>query len=201
MSEIEIWKDIPGYETLYQVSNFGNVKSLNYRGLEKEGILKSRKNGCGYMFVGLSKDGKEKNFRVHRLVAFAFIPNPKNLPCVNHKDENKENNTVDNLEWCTHEYNMNYGTRNERASKSMRGKLLGKNNPMYGKHLSEETKKKLSETKRKPILQYTKEGIYIREWESVKSVTIELNINLAGISQCCKGKRKSAGGFIWKYKE
>lgn len=143
--EIEIWKDIEGYEGLYQVSNMGNVKSLNYKRSGKERLLKPRKNKLGYMFVGLYKDNKPKNFRVHRLVAMTFLENPNNLSCVNHKDENPSNNHVDNLEFCTHEYNMNYGTIKERKSKKMKGKFKSENHPMYGKHHTEESKQKMSE--------------------------------------------------------
>lgn len=111
---IEEWKEIEGYEGLYEVSNLGRVKSLKYG---KERILKAGKDGCGYMLVNLCKEGKMKMFRIHRLVAAAFIPNPQNLPEINHIDENKENNCSDNLEWCDRKYNINHGTRNERISK------------------------------------------------------------------------------------
>lgn len=103
----EIWKDIKGYEGLYQISNFGRVKSLNYRNTGKEQLLKPALNTTGYFCVMLCKP--LKRFLIHRLVAKAFIPNPDNLPCVNHKDENPTNNHVDNLEWCTQLYNVNYG--------------------------------------------------------------------------------------------
>ncbi len=124
----EIWRDIAGYEGLYQVSNLGRVKSLErttkrFNGFKvceyKDGnkILKQSKNYKGYLFVGLCKNGKEKKYKVHRLVAEAFIDNPNNLPQVNHKNENKECNISNNLEWCTNKYNCNYGTRNERIYK------------------------------------------------------------------------------------
>ena len=119
---MEIWKDIEGYEGLYQVSNKGRIKSLNYRRTGKEGMLKGKPDKDGYLRVSLYKNRKQKPFYIHRLVAKAFIPNSDDLPEVNHKDENKENNTVDNLEWCDRKYNNNYGSRNERASVSMKGK-------------------------------------------------------------------------------
>lgn len=119
---MEIWKDIEGYEGLYQVSNKGRVKSLNYKRTGKEGILSSSPTSSGYLIVNLCKNKKQKPFYIHRLVAKAFLPNPNNLPQVNHKDENKENNTVYNLEWCTAKYNNNYGTHNERSSISRKGK-------------------------------------------------------------------------------
>lgn len=115
---IEIFKDIEGYKG-YQVSNYGNVKSLNYNRTGKEKILKPTKNSDGYLQVSLHKDGKRKTCKVHRLVAQTFIENPNNLPQVNHKDENKQNNNVENLEFCDSQYNINYGTRNEKISKQV----------------------------------------------------------------------------------
>lgn len=96
----EIWKDVEGYEGLYQVSNFGKVKSLNYNHTGKEKLL-SQTLQAGYFHTIFFKNGKSKTPSIHRLVAVAFIPNPQNLPCVNHIDGNKFNNCVDNLEWCT----------------------------------------------------------------------------------------------------
>lgn len=114
----EIWKDIEGYEGYYQVSNLGRVRSLdslawNHNGYapKKGVVLVSRANATGHHTVHLSKDGKSKIQFVHRLVACAFIPNPNNYPIINHKDENPSNNCVENLEWCTHKHNMNYGNR------------------------------------------------------------------------------------------
>ena len=104
----EIWKDIEGFEGYYMVSNLGNVKSLNYRHTGKEKILKPSDNGHGYLKVGLFKDGKRKDCRINRLVAIAFIPNPYNLPEVNHIDHCRINNNVENLEWCTSQYNVEY---------------------------------------------------------------------------------------------
>lgn len=115
----EIWKDIEGYEGLYQISNLGNVKTLNYNHTGKEKILKPKKDKYGYLEVGLYKEGKRKIYKIHRLVAEAFIPNPNKLPEVNHKDENKTNNHITNLEFCDRKYNCNYGTRNEKLSKQV----------------------------------------------------------------------------------
>ena len=121
----EEWRDIEGYEGLYQISNLGRVRSLNCRGHKGcIGILTPRLDGKGYEMVALYKEGKARNIKVHRLVAQAFIPNPNNYPQVNHKDENKTNNDVKNLEWCTNEYNHNYGTRNERVGKSLSKKVI-----------------------------------------------------------------------------
>ena len=135
---IEEWRDIEGYEGLYQVSNLGRVKSLARVVIRSDGkpntvnekILKYGMNR-GYCAVVLCKDGKKKMYKVHRLVAMAFLRNPHNLPEVNHKDEDKKNNCVDNLEWCTSLYNINYGSHNERVTNIIvnNGSLRGKNHP------------------------------------------------------------------------
>ena len=128
----EIWKDIVGYEGLYQVSNLGNVKRLKgYKGRGKgyiveEHLIKPSINSNGYQNVVLCKNGKTKTFSMHRLVAIAFLDNSDNLPEVNHKDEDKTNNCVDNLEWCDRVYNNNYGTRNKKCSDKWKLKRLQK---------------------------------------------------------------------------
>ena len=134
---IELWKWIPGWEGLYMVSTHGRVKSLKHN---KSKILKPWIDKDGYKRVRLCKNGKCKTYGIHRLVAMAFIPNPHNYPIINHKDENKTNNQYTNLEWCTIQYNSNYGTINERRS--------GANNHFYGKHHTEESKRKISNSKK-----------------------------------------------------
>ena len=122
---MEIWRDIKDFEGLYQVSNLGRVRSLNFNhtiGKVKELSLRNDKKG--YKQVILYKDGKTKSYKVHRLVAETFIENPNNYEQINHKNEIKSDNTVNNLEWCTNEYNHNYGTRNERVRKSLSKKTL-----------------------------------------------------------------------------
>lgn len=119
MKSIEQWKPIVGYEGLYEVSSLGRIKSLNYHRAGKEKILKPEKERNGYLRVGLWKNGKQKMFYVHRLVGEAFIPNPEKLPEINHKNENKANNAVENIEWCDRRYNINFGTRTERTSKAI----------------------------------------------------------------------------------
>ena len=165
----EIWKDIKGYEGLYQVSNKGNVRSLHYGKIKQLSIVK-RSNG--YLMVSLWNKMKRKHYLVHRLVAEAFIPNPNNYPQVNHKDENPINNSVDNLEWCTSKYNNNYGTRNQRMFNNM---------PKYC------------------VVKYDLNGNYIAEYLSIKIAARENNISDSNIIKCCKGQRKTAGRYIWKY--
>lgn len=121
----EIWKDVPGYEGLYKVSNLGNVMSFHTDGLFGKNntgrLMVQRTDKCGYKYVYVAKGGKKKRESVHRLVAKAFIPNPDNLPQVNHMDEIRDHNTADNLEWCTVLYNQRYGHRRERTSISSTG--------------------------------------------------------------------------------
>lgn len=132
----ETWKSVVGYEGLYEVSNLGNVRSVDRTLNCKDGKIKHRKGHLlspktdeGYFRVSLSKDGVKKLYKVHRLVAMAFIPNPDNLPVVNHKDEDKKNNKVENLEWCTVQYNSTYGSSVEKNLKTRVEK--GHINPKY----------------------------------------------------------------------
>ncbi len=172
---IEIWRDIKDFEGLYQVSNFGRVRSL-----VNNMILKPMKDRGGYLYVALYKEKNRKYKLVHRLVAEAFIPNPLNLSEVNHKIEGKEGkqiNTVENLEWCDRKYNSNYGTRNERI------------------------KKKNTNGKRsKQVIQFLKDGTFIREWSSTMEIERQLQFGHGAISRCCRGETKTYKGYIWKYK-
>lgn len=122
---VEMWKDVPGYEGLYKVSNIGNVMSFHTDGVFGKNnhgrLLVQRTDACGYKYVYISKNGKKKRESVHRLVAYAFLPNPENLPQVNHIDEIRDHNTVSNLEWCTALYNQRYGHRRKRSSESATG--------------------------------------------------------------------------------
>ena len=206
----EVWRNIKGYEDLYQVSNLGRVKSLsrkifngkNYY-ISKEKILKPAKDKDGYVQVLLYKNNRHKTYKVHRLVAMAFLPNPNNLPQINHKDENKQNNYTSNLEWCTPKYNQNYGNRNKKSSESLKGRTL-----------SEETKKKMSkshigihlgslspkydtgykiqclETGEINTVRYFSEKIAKEQNKNPKSI-------MPDIHRCIVGKRKSASGFHW----
>lgn len=180
----EEWRPIKGYEGLYEVSNFGRVKSLqrNSKGknnsirILKEKIIKPSKNKEGYLVVCLCNNGKLKIKRVHRLVAETFIPNPYGYKEVNHKGENPSKNYVWQLEWCDSKYNSNYGTRNIR---------IGRNN-INGKCS-------------KPVLQYLLNEELVNTFPSIKEVERLLGFSNAHIIECCKGKRKSAYGYIWRY--
>lgn len=178
--EYEIWKDIPGYEGFYQASNLGNIKSVEryYVGgcgcrRKVGGIRKPHKMKDGYLHLMLCKNGNKKHFLVHRLIAITFIPNPNNLPEVNHKDENRQHNSVDNLEWCSSSYNSNYGNRNKRVG-------LGNG---------------------KKVIQSDFEGRIISVYKSASEASRQTGINRNSISGCCRGdkNRLSAGGFKWFY--
>jgi len=178
----EIWKDIPNYEGLYQVSNFGIVKSVRRNKIRKTHISRE-----GYEKIMLSNNGIGKNFLVHRLVAEAFIPNPSNLPQINHKDENKKNNCVENLEWCSQKYNCNYGNRtNAIASKN---KIIHK-----GKHYSINTEFKKGRNALK-VKNITMNKVYNSMQEAYK----DTGVPTSNICLCCKGKLKQAGGYLWQY--
>lgn len=167
----EVWKDVPGYEGLYQASNLGRIKSLNFNGTGKEKIMQPR-TGNRYYMIALWKDGKRKDLLLHRVIAKTFIENKENKPFINHKDENCFNNSVDNLMWCTHKENMNWGTRNKR---------IAKNNSIK-------------------INQYDLENNFIRQWDSANEFLKANNLPITGsICMCCKGKRKTAYGYKWKY--
>lgn len=124
MYNIEFWKPIIGYEGLYEVSNLGRVKSLNYNNTNQEGMLKPSYQSDGYLNITLCKFGKAKRYRIHRLVAEAFIPNPNNYPEVNHIDENKLNNCVENLEWCDRQYNQDYSLSKQVGQYDLNGNLI-----------------------------------------------------------------------------
>ena len=184
----EIWKNIEEYENYYQVSNYGKVKSLkriiirsdNKPYLQKEQLLKPGKTKKGYLQVVLTKEFKTKPCRVHRLVAQAFIPNPNNLPQVNHIDGNKENNNVSNLEWVSNYDNMQHSIKTGlRDIKKI-------TNILY-------------ESNRRPIIQYDINGNFIKKWNSIKDVEVQLNIPNQNIIKVCQNKRHTAGGYKWEY--
>ena len=185
----EEWRDIKGYEGLYQVSNLGRVKSLirgtgnQFRFSKVEVILKPHLTKKGYFRLSLSKNNKRKSFQVHRLVAEAFIPNPNNYPQVNHKDENKTNNCVDNLEWCTNKYNCNYGNHGEKISKA----LLESYEKGNRKCKLEGGERAIHNSKVRCITT-GKEFYSIKQAGEYYGISSYLNI-----SNVCRGKRKYCG--------
>lgn len=186
----EIWKDVQGYEGLYQVSNLGRVKSL-IRGYywQKERILKPRKNHDGYLRFTLCKDGKTKTFYIHRLVAVAFIPNPENKPQIDHINAIKTDNTVNNLRWVTAKENV----RNPLNMVH----LIGKNHPMFGKKHSEETKNKMR-GKNNPTARKVK-NIETKEiFDTVTDAEKKYNLSRGCIKCAIKRNHKSAG-YHWEY--
>lgn len=170
----EIWKPIKGYEDYY-ISNYGNVVSKKRKAIIRKTFIRN-----GYVAVVLFKDNVKKTFSVHRLVAIAFLPNPNNLQQVNHKDEDKTNNFVGNLEWCDIKYNVTYGTTKKRMVSTRNNK----------KSLNSE----------KQVIQYSKSGDYITEYKSISEAARFNNLSLGSLSEACNGKRKTLNGYIWKFK-
>jgi len=162
---IEIWKDVKGYEGLYQVSNMSRIRN------QKGHILSPADNGNGYLRFSLSSGNRAyKTNYLHRLVAVAFIPNPNNLPEVNHKDEDKSNNWIDNLEWCNVSYNRSYGTRKERCGIVKRKIVRGRN-----------------------IL----DGSVV-VLDKVADAE-KFGFSKSSVSKCLCGRAKATGGYVWEY--
>ncbi len=190
----EAWETVQGFEN-YMVSNLGNVKSVEHlahhprarRGvaIKRGHLLKPNTNHKGYLMVKLYNGHKAKSIAIHRLVAKAFIPNPDNLPQINHKDENKQNNCVNNLEWCTNDYNAHYGTAIERKGESIR---------------KSEAHKRYSKNRCKKVAQIDNNDNIIKVWESVVSVNIG-GFYDGGVIDCCKGRREMYKGYKWQYVE
>lgn len=173
----EDWKDVEGYEGIYQISNWGRVKSLSRERYNGHGyyvvgdkIRKLMLSEKGYYLVMLTKNNTSKNYRVHRLVAKHFIPNINNYPIINHIDEIKTNNHVNNLEWCTQNQNLNHGNARLNQSK--------------GQNI--------------PVLQCDLYGNVIRRYDSMID-TRQDGFSNSGVGRCCSGERKSHKGFIWRY--
>ena len=175
---MEEWKSIAGYEGLYEVSNYGRVKSLGRIVIRKNGwactfkqkILRTHKTLKGYVLVDLHKNNKAKRLYVHRLVAEAFIPNHKKMPEINHKDEDKENNAVGNLEWCSRIENVRYGTGIKRGGQA----------------------------RSKKVYQYSFSGELIKIWDSNRACRAA-GFDGKGILLCVKGVTKQHQGYRWSY--
>lgn len=182
-------RNIKGYEGLYQISRNGVIRSLDKylpmpnggEKLVKEKILKPYKNREGYLRVALSKNGKVKHYLIHRLVAEAFIDNPNNLPHIDHINTDRTDNRVENLRWCTHKENMNNSITKTKISNFMIGK------------------KGIKHPSSKIVLQLSKDGELIKKWDCIRDVYRHLNISVGHIAEVCRGKRKTAGGYIWRY--
>ncbi len=167
---MEIWKDIPGYVGIYQVSNNGNVRRKEkYKAIP--GVLHPIKKTNGYLCIDLSYKCNKKRFLIHRLVAMVFIPNPDNLPQINHKNEIKTDNRAENLEWCTQKYNNSYGTARLRTS------------------IKQST----------AVIQFTLNGQKIKEFYGMHEAERKTGVSVQNIHKCCIGVYKSAGGFKWQY--
>lgn len=183
----EIWKDIQGYEGLYQISNLGNVKSLsfgpkNIRRSGKERILKSSPSNCGYYKVELYNNGKSKMHYIHRLVATAFIPNPHNKPQINHIDGVKSNNSAANLEWITASENQKHSIRIGLREPS----------PMTNR-------KGILHPASHPVVQCEKDGTPICVWANITTAASHFKCNPSSISNCVLGRTRTSMGYTWKY--
>ena len=184
-AEFELWKDVKGFEGYYQVSTWARVRSLDRWVTYKDGrsrlcksfILPLRKNRKGYLRANLSKNGKTKSAFVHKLVAEAFIPNPLNLPVVNHKDEVKDNNYPYNLEWCTDDYNRHYGTAINRMQLSLTNR----------------------KDRSKLVYKYDLQGNLIYKYMSMMSA--ERDGFIRGSIRYSISKNKPYKGYIWSYTE
>lgn len=175
----EIFKDVPGYEGRYRISNFGNVQSMNYQNTGKHKLLTPIKHHSGYLCVHL---GESKIKRVHTLVANAFIPNPDQKPCVNHIDGNKQNNRISNLEWATHKENMEHAIKTGLRNPHKNNKPRGNENPT-----------------RKPILQFTLDGKFVKRWECISEAARNIGCNPSQINNVAAGRGKSCHGFLWRH--
>lgn len=176
---MEEWRIIEEFPNYY-ISNLGNIK-------RRDGFAMKQKTENGYKRIGLTKNGEQSMRFVHRLVAAAFIPNPKNLPQVNHINENKADNCVENLEWTSSANNTNYGTRNQRVSEKMKNKPL-----------TEEHKKKLSESAKKRKVENLDTG---EIFNSLKEAGDSVKLTYQSVAAVCRGVRPTAGGYRWKYYE
>ena len=221
----EEWRDVVGYEGLYQVSNRGRVKRLVSPKCKKERLLAITKDlKYGYCRVMLSKGNKESRFLIHRLLAGHFIPNPENKPCIDHINGIRDDNRIENLRWCTHKENNNFPL--SILHKSIAQKALAQNeywrkkrsesskkameNPELRKRISESRKKNWRDPEylrkqqirkaNKAVLQFDLDGNFIREYMSINEARRMTGINSSSIIRSCKGINNMAGNYIWRYK-
>lgn len=181
---MEKWENIKSF-TMYAISNTGKVKNN-----KTNKILKPRIKKSGYIEYVLYKKHKPYYVLAHRLVATHFIPNPSKFEMINHKDENKQNNFEDNLEWCDRIYNVNYGTAIQRRVKNTDFKKRNQNSSFI-----------VGTKKGKNILQYDLENNFIKKYSTIKEAATQNKLFSANIWACAKGKAKTAGGYIWKYEK
>lgn len=193
---MEVWKDVVGYEGLYEVSNLGRIKSkyneqkASYRA---EHIL-SQSNNRGYKHVSLCKDGKMKCFSVHRIVAFAFLDKPEGKDFVDHINTIKDDNRVENLRWCSELENNNNPITREHRSNSKKGMK----NPNFGKDMSDRIEA-LAKINSRPVKQVNLDGIEIQVFPSARVAQDVTGIESTNISRVCNGKRATAGGYVWRF--
>lgn len=189
----EVWKPVNGWEGLYEVSNLGRVRSLHYK---KPYIMHPIVDNYGYVRISLVKPNSKKYKRcgVHRLVAEAFISNPDNLPQINHKDENKQNNNVNNLEWCTNKYNCNYRNHCKNVSASRLGMKFSE---LHLKNLRNSHAK----VQGKRVGQYDTTGKLLNVFDSLSDAGRCFKTSAQNISHCCNGITNSAVGYIWRFVE
>ena len=187
----EIWKPINGYEGKYEVSSFGRARSLDryqqrtdyrsgkrYQTFKAGKILKPIKCNSGYMRVSIIEDATHRGMKLlHRMVAEAFIPNPDNLPEVNHKNEDKTDNRVENLEWCDHSYNTTYNDLQARRYNNGGGR------------------------RKRPVEQLTMQGQFVARFDSVTEAAEAVGTSVAHIWNVCDGRQKSSCGYRWRYVE
>lgn len=187
---METWKSPPGYQGLYEISTYGRIKSKSKIIYQSNGhpmtfpskILKPELRANGYLYVMLCKNGKRKTYKISRLVAQTFIPNPVHLPIVNHKDENKLNNCVDNLEWCTQKYNVNYSIKKHpQRLAALNKRLIAEN-----------------EKRQKQIVCMNETGEVVKTFSSLREASRKLHISLSSINRCLHNELKTAGGYKWK---
>lgn len=200
----EIWKDVVGYEGRYKVSSFGRVLStgvyLDGRIYEPK-LIKQRKDIGGYMTVALYRGRIGKTFKVHRLVAMSFIPNPNNLPYVDHINTSRIDNRVENLRWVTHVENCNNVLTRKHIKDAVKKSF---NNPEVRKERSERMKKIndiVVAKRRKPVLQYDLNGNFLQEHKSISLAAQHVNGYEEYIKAVCNGEKQQYRGFVWAFKQ